>query len=85
MNQFLVHDDGVMVPELEKVYRNRMVHDPSDMDAARRLADDPLQIRLGVFFRDSSRPRYEETRQLPTHTVAEKLALLDKELDLYAV
>jgi 2-oxoglutarate/2-oxoacid ferredoxin oxidoreductase subunit beta len=85
MNQFLVHEDGVMVPELEKVYKNRVVHDPRDMDAARRLAEDMTQIRLGVFFRDESRPRYEETRYVPNHTVSEKFRLLDQELDHYAV
>jgi 2-oxoglutarate/2-oxoacid ferredoxin oxidoreductase subunit beta len=85
MNQFLIHDDGVMVQELEKTYKNRVIHDPRDLDAARELAEDLTQIRLGVFFRDESRPRYEETRHLPVHTVAEKLKLLDQELDLYAV
>jgi 2-oxoglutarate/2-oxoacid ferredoxin oxidoreductase subunit beta len=85
LNEFLVHDDGVLVPELERIYKNRTVHDPSDLDAARRLAEDMSVIRLGVFFRDESRPVYEETRRLPTQTVEEKLRLLDQELDLYAV
>jgi 2-oxoglutarate/2-oxoacid ferredoxin oxidoreductase subunit beta len=85
LNEFLVHDDGVTVPELEKSYRNRVVHDPKDLDAARRLAEDMSVVRLGVFYRDESRPRYEETRQLPVHTVEEKLSLLEEELDHYAV
>jgi 2-oxoglutarate/2-oxoacid ferredoxin oxidoreductase subunit beta len=85
MNEFLVHDDGVMVPELAKAYKNRTHHDPRDIDAARRMAEDPSTIRLGVFFRDESRPRYEETRRVATPTVREKLTLLDQELDRYAV
>jgi 2-oxoglutarate/2-oxoacid ferredoxin oxidoreductase subunit beta len=85
LNEFLVHDDGVTVPELEKSYRNRVVHDPKDLDAARRLAEDMNVVRLGVFYRDESRPRYEETRRLPVHTVEEKLSLLEQELDQYAV
>lgn len=85
LNEFLVHDDGVMVPELEKVYRNRLVHDPRDLDAARRLAEEPGRVRLGVFFRDESRPLYEETRRVAVHTVDEKLKLLEEELDHYAV
>jgi 2-oxoglutarate/2-oxoacid ferredoxin oxidoreductase subunit beta len=85
LNELLVHDDGVMVPELERSYRRRVAHDPKDLDAARRLAEDMSVIRLGVFFRDESRTRYEELRHTPTHTVEEKYALLDQELDRYAV
>jgi 2-oxoglutarate/2-oxoacid ferredoxin oxidoreductase subunit beta len=85
LNELLVHDDGVTVPELERSYRRRMAHDPKDLDAARRLAEDMSVIRLGVFFRDESRTRYEDLRQTPTHTVEEKYALLDQELDRYAV
>lgn len=85
LNELLVHDDGITVPELEKSYRNRVVHDPRDLDAARRLAEDMSVVRLGVFYRDESRPRYDETRRLPVHTVEEKLSLLEQELDHYAV
>jgi 2-oxoglutarate/2-oxoacid ferredoxin oxidoreductase subunit beta len=85
LNEFLVHDDGVLVPELEKSYKRRVTHDPRDLDAARSLAEDMETIRLGVFFKDESRTRYEEIRSLPTYTVEEKFALLDQELDRYAV
>lgn len=83
--EMMVHDDGVTVPELESVYKNRAWHDPSDLDAARRLAEADGRVRLGVFFRDPSRPRYEETRSLPAHSVEERLNLLNRELDRYAV
>ncbi len=79
------HDDGIRVPELDKLYPNRVVHDPKDMDEARRFAELEDRIRLGVFFKDESRPRYVETRRLPRHTVEEKLALLDEELSRYAI
>jgi hypothetical protein len=75
----------VTVPALEKVYAHRMRHDPRDIDAARRLAEIDGRIRLGVFFRDESRPRYEEIRRLPHMTVSERARLLEKELELYAV
>lgn len=83
--ELLVHDDGVLLPELDKTYRNQLVHDPRDLDGARRLAESSEKIRLGVFFRDETRPRYEETRRLPKLTVEEKLARLNEELDAYAV
>jgi 2-oxoglutarate ferredoxin oxidoreductase subunit beta len=83
--ELLVHENGVSVPQLASVYKNQRTHDPSDLHAARRLAQDERPVRLGVFFRDPSRPRYEETRHRPMHTAQEKVALLEKELDRYAV
>jgi 2-oxoglutarate ferredoxin oxidoreductase subunit beta len=81
----VVHDKGVMVPDLDKVYRNRLVHDPCDLDAARRLADRDDAFYLGVLFRDPTRPRYEEVRRVTPRTAEERLALLDAELDRHAV
>lgn len=83
--ELLVHDDGVVVPELEKLYRNRLPHDPRDLDGARRLAGADGPLRLGVFFRDESLPRYEETRRLPVHTAEERVKLLEQELERHAV
>lgn len=83
--ELLEHKDGIEVPQLAAAYKARRAHDPSDLHAARRLAEDTQPIRLGVFYRDPSKPRYEETRHRPRHTAAEKIALLDKELDSYAV
>jgi 2-oxoglutarate/2-oxoacid ferredoxin oxidoreductase subunit beta len=83
--EFMVHDDGVVVPELERIYRNQLHHDPRDMDAARRLAADTGKLRLGVFFRDERRPRYDDLRRLPRHTARERVELLDRELDRHAV
>jgi len=83
--EMLVHPDGVEVPELAGTYVDRVFHDPTDLDAARRYAEDQTVVRLGVYFRDESRPRYEETRHLPTLTADEKLAVLDQEFDRYAV
>jgi 2-oxoglutarate/2-oxoacid ferredoxin oxidoreductase subunit beta len=83
--EMLVHDDGVLVPELEKVYTRRVAHDPSDLDAARRLADDADVIRLGVFFRDERRPMYDTLARPARRTPRERTDLLNTELDKYAV
>lgn len=81
----LVHEDGVAVPELAKLYANHLAHDPHDIHAARRLAADRDHINLGLLFVDPSRPRYEEVRCVTPRTAAERVALLNEELDRYAV
>ena len=81
----LVHDDGVTVPDLAKLYRNQIAHDPHDIEAARHIAGDTSRVHLGVLYRDDSKPRYEETRRVPPRTAAERVALLEAEFDRYAV
>jgi 2-oxoglutarate ferredoxin oxidoreductase subunit beta len=83
--ELLIHDDGIHAPALDRMFENKITHDPSDIDGARRLAEPVDAIRLGLFFRDESRPRYEETRSLPRHTADEKVTLLEEEFDRYAV
>lgn len=83
--ELLVHEDGVQVPELEQLYKQQRWHDPGDLHAARRLAEPDDRVRLGVFYRDETRPRYEEVRRLPAHTAEERITLLNEEFDRYAV
>ncbi|HEX9109635.1 MAG TPA: thiamine pyrophosphate-dependent enzyme [Longimicrobiales bacterium] len=83
--ELLVHEDGVIAPELDAIYKQQRPHDPHDLDEGRRLAEDTSHIRLGVFFRDENRPRYDDIRRLPTRTVDEKIRLMNTELDRYAV
>lgn len=83
--ELLVHEDGVIVPELDKIYTTQTPHDPGDLDEARRLAETSDRIRLGVFYKDGSRPRYDEIRRLPAHTAEEKIRLMNEEFDRYAV
>jgi len=83
--EFMVHPDGIDLPALAKIYKQRIEHDPSDLDEARRLAEGSERLRLGVFFQDEERPTYEETRHLAHHTVREKMDIMEKELDRYAV
>ena len=82
--ELLAHPDGIDAPQLASSHRTQRVHDPRDLDGARRLADED-GVRLGLFYKDPSRPRYEQTRQRPIRTAQEKVALLDEELDRYAV
>jgi 2-oxoglutarate ferredoxin oxidoreductase subunit beta len=83
--ELLVHDDGVNAPELDGIYGNRIAHDPGNLNEGRQLAEDSARIRLGVFFRDENRPRYDEIRRPPKVSATERIALLNAELDKYAV
>lgn len=85
LTELLVHDDGVLVPELEKAYRNRLAHDPRNLDRARQLAEPGERIRLGVFYREPAKAKYEDLRRIPARSVAERMAQLNAELDKYAV
>jgi 2-oxoglutarate ferredoxin oxidoreductase subunit beta len=83
--ELLVHDDGVVVPELERTYKHHITHDPADLNAARQLAQPAERVRLGVFFRDPSRVRYDDLQRLTIPPLAERLTRLNAELDKYAV
>ena len=83
--ELLVHERGVDVPDLHGRYTSRRSHDPSDLQAARQLAEDSGVVRLGIFYRNESSPRYEETRHVAPHCADERLAFLTRELDRHAV
>jgi len=83
--EMLIHDDGIHIPDLDEVYKHRTVHDPRNLDAARSYAEVNDRVRLGVFYKNEDRPRYEELRRLPAHTAEERAKLLNEELDRYAV
>ncbi|MCA8959651.1 MAG: 2-oxoglutarate oxidoreductase [Planctomycetes bacterium] len=85
VTQLLVHPNGVVAPEVEKTYPNHVEHDPRDLESARQLARADGQVRLGLFYRDESHPRYEETRERTNRTAEERLASLNVELDRHAV
>jgi len=84
-NEILVDENGIGDPDLEKLGAKLVPHDPSDLDHARHLAEDAGVVRLGLFYRDESKPRYEETRHQPVFTADDKVRVLDEELNRYAV
>ena len=49
------------------------------------MAKESENLRIGVFFRDEARPIYEETRHLAPLTVDQKMEIMEKEFDRYAV
>jgi 2-oxoglutarate ferredoxin oxidoreductase subunit beta len=84
--EMVVHPDGVHAKELDRLYKNQVRHDPADLSGARQLASErDGKIRLGVFYRNENQPVYEQVRRVPSKGAAEKVALLNAELDKYAV
>jgi 2-oxoglutarate ferredoxin oxidoreductase subunit beta len=83
--ELLTHPNGVQVPELEQIYKNHTYHDPADLTNAFRLAQPDDRIRLGIFYQNEDLPVYEEVRAVPPKTADEKLEILNRELDRYAV
>jgi 2-oxoglutarate ferredoxin oxidoreductase subunit beta len=83
--ELLEHENGITLPQLEGRFKHRVRHDPADIDQARRLAEAGDRVRLGIFFRDQSRPRYEDLRALRHRSAEERITILNEELDRHAV
>ncbi len=83
----LEHEKGIQADEAgTKIYKNRLTHDPSDINKAREIAGRDDVLAIGLLFRDPSRPRYEDSTSVGTDvTIEEKLAALEKELDRFAI
>ncbi|MCB9896410.1 MAG: 2-oxoglutarate oxidoreductase [Planctomycetes bacterium] len=85
LTEILVHEDGVVEPEVEQYYKTHVAHDPSDLDHARHLAEESDKVRIGLFYKNAANARYEETRRVPVHTAEDKIRLLEAEFDRHAV
>jgi 2-oxoglutarate ferredoxin oxidoreductase subunit beta len=83
--QILVHDRGIQDEDTATVYKNTLVHDPKDIHRGRELAEAIDIVRLGLFYCDPTRARYDEIRKLPVHTAEERIEILSAELNRYAV
>jgi len=83
--ELLVHEDGIDPPGLESLYQNRTRHDPADFEQGRRLAEASGDVRIGLFFRDQSRPCYDDLVRPKSYTPDEKIERLNAELDRHAV
>jgi 2-oxoglutarate ferredoxin oxidoreductase subunit beta len=85
--QLLTHEDGLSVSVgLARVYTNQLAHDPSDIDAARKLAGDGDVIPVGILYRDDEVPCYEDLRRSPALRTPELVQRsLEAELDKFTI
>ncbi len=82
--EVLVHEKGIHDATTEAIHTNHLDHDPSDLNAARALAEEG-GMRLGLFFHDPTNACYDETRRVPGYTPEDRIAILKRELDRHAV
>jgi 2-oxoglutarate ferredoxin oxidoreductase subunit beta len=83
----LLHDDGLDISDdLAKVYKNHLVHDPSDLHRARELASMEDKVPVGVLYRNDSVPIYDELMK-PKRAATDELRrdVLEREFDKFAV
>jgi 2-oxoglutarate ferredoxin oxidoreductase subunit beta len=60
----LTHERGLKLSEgLSRVYGNQLVHDPRDLDAARRIAGATEPIPVGILYHQPAVPCYEDLRR----------------------
>ena len=59
----LTHPDGLQLkPSLSSIYRNQLVHDPINIDRAREIASINEPIPVGILYRNTAMPCYEDLR-----------------------
>jgi 2-oxoglutarate ferredoxin oxidoreductase subunit beta len=83
----LTHENGIQVsPALQKIYRNQLEHDPSNMNRAREIAsiDDPIPV--GILYRNPEVPCYEDLRGVGALRTADSIgSTLDAEFDKFTI
>jgi 2-oxoglutarate ferredoxin oxidoreductase subunit beta len=85
--RLLVHDDGIRPgPSLSKVYHNQEQHDPGDLNRAREIASLTDEIPVGLLYRNSQVPCYEDLRK-PEQPYTPELVktVLEQEFDKFTI
>ena len=84
----LLQDPNGITPDeaTQRIFRNAKLHDPTNINAARALAQSDDFIYLGLFYRDPGALRYDlyGAHNLG-YTPEKKLAAINAELDRFAV
>ena len=85
--QLLAHPKGLQPSaSVSSVYRNKLEHDPSNLNRARELAGEIEQIPVGILYQDPSVPCYEDLRRSTVlRTDSYIQAGLEAELDKFTV
>lgn len=81
------HEQGIpLEPEVAKKFPNQVMHDPGDLDEARRLAGREEAYPIGLFYQRKDAIRYDEiTSRGLAKTQAEKLAAVEAAIGQFAI
>ncbi len=85
--QILTHPNALTPSaNMNKVYRNQLVHDPSNLDRAREIASSSDPIPVGILYQNPDVPRLEVIRGAGRVRTAETVQKgLDSELDKFTI
>jgi 2-oxoglutarate ferredoxin oxidoreductase subunit beta len=85
--QLLTHEKGVQVPDaVKKMFPNQAEHDPSDLAAARALAENADALPLGILYHNPDAPQYDMmTSKGMEMSIDERLAGMNEALDHFAI
>jgi 2-oxoglutarate ferredoxin oxidoreductase subunit beta len=85
--KLLTHEKGVQVDDaVKRQFPNHAEHDPSDIHAARELAEDETALPLGILYHNPDAPRYDLMSAVGLEMTAEqRLAGLNEALDHFAI
>jgi 2-oxoglutarate/2-oxoacid ferredoxin oxidoreductase subunit beta len=84
--RLLTHDDALMPSAgLARSFPNREVHDPSDLDRARRVAADRELLPVGLLYRDAAVPTYEDLHPVARLPSDRLQARIEDELDRFTI
>jgi 2-oxoglutarate ferredoxin oxidoreductase subunit beta len=83
----LTHERGLTLNAgLARTYTNQLVHDPLDLDAARRVASSSEPIPVGILYHNPEVPCYEDLRRGSQARTADYIrAGFESELDKFTV
>jgi 2-oxoglutarate ferredoxin oxidoreductase subunit beta len=83
----LTHENQINADEAgTRIYKNRLEHDPSDLDGARTIASRDDVLPIGLLYCNPDRLVYEDySTQGMEMTAEEKVHALNKELDRFAI
>jgi 2-oxoglutarate ferredoxin oxidoreductase subunit beta len=83
----LTHENGIQVDDaVKRMFENNQEHDPSDLAAARALAQDDTLIPMGLLYHNPDAVRYDEFSTVGLGmSVEEKMAGLNTALDHFAI
>jgi 2-oxoglutarate/2-oxoacid ferredoxin oxidoreductase subunit beta len=83
----LRHPDGMQPSAgLSQIYKNQLEHDPSNIHRAREIAGQTDAIPVGILYRNTQVPTYEQLRRSDKLVTPELTrAGLNAELDKYTV